>query len=407
MIELYEYQKQYLATCGKDVIMHAALGTGKTFMSLAHYENHTKPAPLLVVCPASKVKDWERDIDLYFAGDTPEYKVYSIDKFCRTPKRSEKSPEPVWQQFMAGSKWAVIVDECSYIKNPQSLRGKVLFKISQASAQFIGLSGTPMPNGWIDFANYSKIWGFTRNITEFKKTYCTIQDYKGFPEIVGYQNKEELKQQWEQISRQLTREQASELPSRQFIYEKFKMSSEYRQMAKTRITKDGDELDSVPKLISALRQSTTKNKLPWLKDLFESTDENIVIFYNYNSERDEILAAAKKAKKTIFEQNGHAHTLPEKSEWDNITNSVTIAHYKSAAVGVEMTYAAITVYFSLTYSYQDFEQSIGRTHRNGQTKKCVYYILFTQDTIERNIIDCLKNKQDFTTELAKRYIDNL
>ena len=64
MINLYEYQKRYLADLPVRSIMAADTGTGKTFMALAHYQRHAAGAPLLILAPASKIRteDWERDI---------------------------------------------------------------------------------------------------------------------------------------------------------------------------------------------------------------------------------------------------------------------------------------------------------------------------------------------------------
>ena len=65
--------------------------------------------------------------------------------------------------------------------------------------------------GWIDFAGYSKIFGFVGGITEFKKKYCVYQDYKGFPELVKYINTDQLEVQFKQVAFKLSRDQANEL----------------------------------------------------------------------------------------------------------------------------------------------------------------------------------------------------
>jgi SNF2 family DNA or RNA helicase len=62
-MKLYNYQEQYLAKCPANCIMAADLGTGKTLMSLAHWERQQTGRPLLVVAPASKIRtgDWEAE----------------------------------------------------------------------------------------------------------------------------------------------------------------------------------------------------------------------------------------------------------------------------------------------------------------------------------------------------------
>jgi len=131
--------------------------------------------------------------------------------------------------------------------------------------------------------------------------------------------------------------------------------------------------------------------------LIEGTDENIVIFYNYVTEREAILRMLSRNHKDrpIYRQDGERHELPSKDAWQSVSRSITLAHYKSGATGVEMTYATQVVYFSPTYSYAEYIQSIGRVYRNGQTSKTTFYNFRTPNSIEEEIYNCLKGKNDF------------
>jgi len=407
MIELYDYQKKALENLPPRAIMAWDTGTGKTFSALEHYKRHGSDKPLLILAPASKIRtgDWEREITEYFgAGNEPKYEIYSYEKFSRDPSNKEflNGKRAIWQRFVpsayyGGKQYAIIADEVHRMKNPQSGIGKRTFMAAQYAPFFVGLSATPLPNGWIDFANYSKIFGFSENITSFKKRYCHIETYKGFPEIVGYWRENELEKQWASIAKQLTKAEALDLPTRTFIGVSFKRPTEYVSTILKRIDKDGELLDSAPKLAHALRQTLTKPKMDYLSDLLEGTTENMVIFYNYITEREAILEmiAKKHKQKTVYRQDGNKHELPTKPEWSRVKNSITLAHYRSGSTGVEMTYATQVVYFSPTYSYADYVQSIGRVYRNGQTQKTTFYNFWSPSTIEEDVYECLKNKKDF------------
>lgn len=427
MINLYEYQKQYLSDLAPRAIMAADTGTGKTFMALAHFERHcivpinlagysaiTQP-PLLILAPASKVRtgDWEREITEYFgAGNEPQYEIYSYEKFSRNPTMAQfkKGKRAIWHKYSkmyGGTKHAVICDEIHRAKNPQSGIGKAVFHAATGVDFFVGLSATPLPNGWIDFANYSKLFGFTKNITEFKKRYCNYNTYKGFPELVNYWHESEMKEQWNAISKQLTKAQANDLPPRTFVGVDFKRPADYVRTMLDRKTADGELLDTAPALAHALRQTLTQPKLDYLSDLIEGTEENIVIFYNYITEREAILETLKHKKfqgRPVYRQDGEKHELPTKAEWSKIKKSITVAHYRSGSTGVEMTYATQVIYFSPTYSYADYIQSIGRVHRNGQTEKTTFYNFRTPNSIEEDVYTCLKGKNNFQSEqwLAKK-----
>lgn len=407
-VELYEFQKSYLRGLPEKYIFAADTGTGKTFMSLAHYDDKAYLQPLIIVAPASKVVtgDWERDVQQYFAGRlVPEYEIWSYEKFSRLPsvkQRRETGTKGIWADWIKAhpNGFAVIADEVHKAKNPQSRMGKALFETVQHSSFFVGLSATPLPNGWIDAANYYKMFGFVKNITAFKTRYCRIQDFKGFPEIIGYNFEDELQKLWNSIAKPLSKDTALDLPPLTAVPVSLPPGSGYAKVQKERLY-DGKFLDNPSALLHALRQSVTEPKVKWLDEFLEGASDNVVVFYNYKSELDAILKmlqAKKYNNRTIFQQNGDLHEVPTKDKWDDLKRTITLAQYQSGATGIEMTYAATTVYFSPTYSYSNYEQSIGRTNRNGQMRKMTLYLLCAPATVERDIWGALRNKSDFQAE---------
>lgn len=403
-IELYEFQKQYLKGLPARYIFAADTGTGKTFMALAHYDKHAYLKPLLILAPASKVQtgDWERELKQYFAGRLlPEYEIYSYEKFSRVPtvaQYKKTGDRGVWRDWINRhpSGFAIIADEIHKAKNPQSGIGKALFETAARADFLCGLSATPLPNGWIDAANYYKIFGFSKNITEFKSRYCRIETYKGFPEIVEYYRETELQRYWNSIAKPLSKDAALDLPSVTTVPVSLPSGPQYLKVLKDRYF--GDKfLDNAPALLHALRQSLYPDKVKWLDNFLEGASDNVVIFYNYKSERDAILQMLKKSHKgrVIFRQDGEKHEVPGKDRWADLERTITLAQYQSGSTGIELTYAATIVYFSPTYSYANYEQSIGRINRNGQTRKMTLYMLCAPATVERDIWGALRNKSDF------------
>ncbi len=426
-MELYPYQKQYLANFPASGIMHAALGSGKTAMSLIHWRNTFSKSTvttypdgtqarrwavfthkLLIVAPASKIRtgDWQEEAEQWLGAGIADSITYISYEKLRL--NDSKTSIPNWWQFVArrngGIVYDIICDEAQALKNPQSKQAKAIFEIKQSGGQFIGLTGTPMSNGWIDFAGYSKLFGFVSGITQFKKTFCNITTFGGFPRIVGYNNIPVMEQQWQSVSRTLTREQALELPDRQFIGKTITLSDketkDYYTAKVARTTRTGELLDNPSLLLNYLRQTNTGSRLDALSDVLEDTEENIIVFYNYISEREAILKYIAKhhKNKKVLRYDGKVHdTLPKSDA--QLKNIVLVAHYKSASTGLNLQWATVTVYFSLTYSYQEFEQSVGRTHRTGQSKKCVFYLFKAKNTVDDAIYQALRNKKDFSTKL--------
>lgn len=405
-MKLYDYQEQYIRRLPASCIMAADLGTGKTLMSLAHWERRNTGRPLLVVAPASKIRtgDWEAEAKRWFQLAMPDITYISYESLRLMDKETRRPRHWQFTGLRNGSViYDVIADECHALKNPQSKQSRAIYEITRSGGLFIGLSGTPMPNGWIDFAGYSKIFNFTRGITEFKNRFCNYVDYKGFPELKSYNDIPTLESQLRKCAFKLDRDQAAELPNRSMLGVNIKLTPKisklYYQMKLSRKDPRTDELlDNSTRLLSILRQSTTNARLDSLLSIVNDTSDNIVIFYNYISERKAILKALAKSEKTILRSDGDQHDkLPAAGA--NIQNTILVAHYKSGSTGLNLQWANVTVYFSPTYSYQEFEQSVGRTHRHGQTKKCLYYLFNVRNTVDRDIWTCLREKRDFNEKL--------
>lgn len=387
--------------------MGADTGTGKTLMALAH----AKPdLPILVLAPASKVRteDWEREAK-EFGLSSDRLTVISYERATRKTrfdKWAKGSKGTWWEQWLADNPaYILIADEIHKAKNPQSLTGKGVFALATRADQFIGLSATPLPNGWVDICNYGKIFGWWRNKTEFFRDYVITYQIPNqhWAKITGYRQEDKLKELWAGVAKPLRKEQALDLPKFKYQVIQTTKPKIYDQVKKTRIYQ-AEELDNAPKLANGLRRTLITPRINWLKDFLEGASSHTVIFYNYIDEREQILSVVPK-EMTVYRQDGEKHQIPSKPDWGNLPDrTVTVAQYKSGGTGVEMTYADKLVYLSPTYSYADFSQSIGRVYRNGQKLPVTAYLLHTKDTIDADIWLCIRRKKAFDVELWAKEI---
>lgn len=289
------------------------------------------------------------------------------------------------------------------LKIQQEYGGKACYNLTQIACGFVLLSATTIPNGWEDSINYFKIFRLTKNKTRFLRENAITTNENGYLEILGWKNEIKLKNMWNLISKKLTKKEALDLPDLTFIDVFFNKSKEYNKIKKERIYKT-EVYDNLMKLRHGLRlHSNINDKLDYIKDFIENTEDNIIIFYNYDEEYEQL---KKIINKTIFICNGKEKNYPKKEEWKSVKNSVTLANYKSGSEAVEFTYANLIIYFSPTESYTEFYQSYGRSYRNGQDKKVTCYRFITKNTIEEQIYESLKNKEDFNINLWEREVEN-
>ena len=133
-----------------------------------------------------------------------------------------------------------------------------------------------------------------------------------------------------------------------------------------------------------------------LKDLLESTDERVVIFYNFNNELNVIKSICEKLEKPISEINGHTKDL---TNYETNESTIILCQYTSAAKGLNLQLANKMVFFTPTDKSEDYEQSIKRIHRIGQEKTCFYYRLIVNNSIEEQMYKSLERKQDYNYRL--------
>lgn len=406
-MKLYKYQEDYLKDLPKTAIMTADVGLGKSAMALKHYERYSKGNRLVIVAPASKVRsgDWQQDVrswlpymdDKGTAGAGPDYIVISYETFTKMAHRSKLLP----------TKDTVFVfDEIHYCKTPSSLRGKAFARVAQHVDQWIGLTATPMSNGWHDLANYAIGDNYATTKTQFYRNHVVIVmqriGSRQFPKISGYYNLHKLHKWWDGISKPLSREGNLDLP--QFIDKvstinlPVKAYEEQKRLASERIAADGELLDSHPKLMAALRKNLVASREDAIRNIFDKTDENIVIFYELNAERDlvkKILEDKQYGRRMLLEQNGHVKSLPSAEAPKPTKNAVLLIQYKSGSAGLNLQYCSVTIFMSPTYSYQDYHQARGRTDRNGQTKTPIFYHLEVASKVDRAVWEALRAKRDF------------
>lgn len=381
MLNLYPYQQEYIRQAKPNWVYDCDTGVGKTVMALAHYRIHFKEKPICIVAPASKIKEggWQRTFERMCPNS--ELKIFSYNNL-------PKVVDTLYDHF-------VIFDESHRVKDSTGVWGKSACKVCRISAGHIFLSATPLPNNWADAINYFKIFGLIKSKTEFLRRFAIVSMRWGYQEIVGWRNTGTLLKGWQSISRRLNKEDCLDLPELTTKDVLFNAGQKYKKVLLHRVYED-IVYDSAMSWRHGLRQAcTTQAKLDYLKEFLDSTKQNVIIFYNYDSELKEIRDVINKE---IFQCNGKLKNFPT-VDFGDIQNTVTLANYKSGSEGVEFTYADIIIFFSPTESYTEYYQALGRCHRLLQTNKVTAYKFITLNTIEEDIYHALDSKQDFNFDL--------
>ena len=144
----------------------------------------------------------------------------------------------------------------------------------------------------------------------------------------------------------------------------------------------------------------SKTKLTAFEDLVDSTDDRLIVFYNFNDELNAMLKLINDRPYSLV--NGQTKDL---TAYEECNDSITFIQYQAGAMGLNLQKSNKIVYFTLPLSSEVFEQSKKRIHRIGQTEPCFYYYLISKGTVEERILKTLKMRKNYTDELFKEEDD--
>ena len=185
-------------------------------------------------------------------------------------------------------------------------------------------------------------------------------------------------------------------------------TKEYKKFMKNRIiTIDGKELVGDTPLTKRLYARMlcghyNKNKLEAFRDLVDSTDDRLIVFYNFKDELDVLMKLVEDKPISII--NG---SIKDLTAYEEHENSIIFVQYQAGAMGLNLQKANKVIYFTLPQSSELFEQSKKRVHRIGQKNRCFYYYLMCSNSVEEDILSNLKMRKDYTDELFKAYESKL
>lgn len=428
-MELFKHQQEALEQT-KDlnrVAYYLDMGLGKTFVGAEKAMSLNKD--ILIVCQKSKIADWKEHFFKYYIDkmkcDESGAWCYDLtsnpgmDMFLHSRYRIRIGVinyELAWRRetkLLNLHDFTLMLDESSLIQNQGANQSKFILKLNPDNV--ILLSGTPTAGKYENLWSQIHLLGWKISEDVYNRQYVNwtkIETDDGYVHKIvdkenPYKNVERLKSKLREHGAVFMKtEECFELPQQTFINQYIPTTKEYKRFLKDSIiTVDGIELVGDTVLTKRLycRQlcgQFSKYKLDAFRELVESTQDRLVVFYNFNEELWSLKKIATDLERPVSEVNGHCKDL---TAYDQEDNSITFIQYQAGAMGLNLQKANKIIYFTLTDKSELFEQSKKRIHRIGQEQPCFYYILMCKGSVEEVILQTLEMRKDFTDELFNEY----
>jgi len=429
MIQLYEHQKRALEQTSdrNRCAYYLDMGLGKTFVG-SEKMIQLGAKINLVVCQKSKVKDWVDHFAENYAGNwtgdgivvfdlTDSADLYCFIENTKVSKALQIQQvgiinyDLLWRrpELLKLKDFTLMLDESSLIQNYSAKRTKFVLKMQPANV--ILLSGTPTGGRYERLWTQMHLLGWPISRKLYEQTYV-IWDYLevpfssySIPVVKGYKNIARLKRKMREYGCVFMKtDECFDLPDQQDVMIRVDAPSDYRKFMKNRYLQmsDGTELVGDTSLTARLyaRQlcgQYSKSKLSAVQDLIESTDDRLIIFYNFTAEMEMLRKICGDRPVSVI--NGSTKDLTAYREH---SDSITLIQYQAGAHGLNLQKCRRIIYYTLPESSELFEQSRKRIHRIGQEQKCFYYIPVCRGSVEEKILQALKMRRDYTDDLFKR-----
>lgn len=404
------------------------MGLGKTVTLIALHLKRARTEPTLVVCPASLLGNWQREITR-FAPGVPVRRFHGPDRsldglaggFVLTTYGTMRSTA----ELLAEQSWGMVVaDEAQHVKNPYSATAKALRTIPAPAR--VALTGTPVEN------NLSELWalldwttpGLLGPLKSFRARHARAVENGEDPEAV------------ERLSRLvrpfLLRRKKSdpgivpELPPKTETDHPVPLTREQAALYEAVVRESMLAIETaegigrrglVLKLLGALKQicdhpalylkeearadrlSARSGKLALLDELLDTVlaeDGSVLVFTQYVG-MARLITAHLSARAVPVDLLHGGTPVPERERMVDRFQSgrtpVLVLSLKAAGTGLNLTRAGHVVHFDRWWNPAVEEQATDRAYRIGQTQPVQVHRLVTEGTVEDRIAEMLASKR--------------
>lgn len=321
---------------------------------------------------------------------------------------------------------SVVIDESSSFKNPQSRRFKSLRKMRPQIRRMVLLTGTPSPNGlmdlWAQINLLDQGQRLGRTLTMYRQEYFRPGRNNGhvvYEWIPRAGSRERITSAIGDICLSMQADDYLEMPDLIQAGLTIALSDEemkgYLEFEKEQLLHlDEAEIEAVTaaaltnKLLQYSGGAVYDSEHEWhrvgdskieaLQDILEATEEPVLVFYQYQHEKERILAEFGNFSPKTF--NGEPETL---KKWNNSEIRLLLCHPASVAYGLNMQDGGrVIVWFTPTWNLELYQQANARLYRQGQAKPVLLYHIVATGTMDERVMEALSGKGDCQQALLRR-----
>ena len=321
----------------------------------------------------------------------------------------------------------LIVDESSILKNYSSKISKAVREFADTCKYVYLLSGKPAPNNTMEYFSQMKVVApndFPMSYDAYKRKYYVninnkivcksteaekeVSDLIGkhsivvskadclvLPDTVHMVRKitldKEVMKKYESMYRDYfinIEQQEKESKKNKKIYN---VNNKLASLMKLRQLVSGFLLDSEGN-VTAIHEY---KEAELLRILDEIGDEQVIIWCQFKYEIQKLKVLLESIGKIVVTAYSDTKDKDESiRRFKEREADIILAHPKTLQYGVTFVNCRYAVYYSLSYSFEEYYQSHDRIYRYGQKNICSFIFLQAEGTIDEVLYDCVQGKKE-------------
>jgi hypothetical protein len=392
-MELMPHQEKVVDQLESGKVLWGSTGDGKTVAALAYYMKYQRPRDIYVITTAKKRDslDWEKEAaqfsistDVFIEDDRykDHYGVLTVDSWNNLKNYTD-------------------IENAFFIFDEQRLVGygawvKAFLKIAKHN-QWLMLSATP-GDTWMDYAPIFIANGYYKNITDFKFKHVVYEPFHKYPKIRGYIAEHKLESLRNELLVEMPFDKHT-LPQVNWIDVAHDTAIEAEIQKKRWNVFEQRPIKDAAEMFWLLKQViySDPDRLNWVRKLM-TCHNRLIIYYQYDFEL-EILRTLHDEIAT-YEWNGHVKN--DHKAFEHEEKWIYLVQYVSGAEAWNCITTDAMIFYSLTYSYKNFKQCMGRIDRLNTPFTFLYYYIFVSNSwLDRGVKKANQNKKNFN---EKEYV---
>ncbi len=375
----------------KRVLLGDEMGLGKTFEAIASMValRNAGGSHFLVVCPASVLLNWIREIAKF--SDLRVQEIHGSDRQDEIDQWLERGGVAVTTYETTGAielaeefKFTqLVVDEAHYIKNTNAKRTENVKRIAEHAHRILFMTGTAMENNVEEMVNLVSILDkdVARSLRGLKNARLADKFREKLAPVYCRRRREDV---------------LTELPELTMTQQWCKLGKEEKKVYRSAVLRQKyAEARRVSFNVEDLSLSSKAQRMLELMAEAESEGRKIIVFSFFLDTMEKITELL--GDKCYGPINGSVSPAKRQAiidEFDKApAGSVLAAQIQAGGTGLNIQSASVVILCEPQFKPSIEHQAISRAYRMGQTRNVLVYRLLCENTVDEKITAILSQKQ--------------